>query len=1047
MSIVALTSMLAVSGYALAAPSEITGGVDIVSSDAAGLTETNETGSVNIDIIAPAGGLEFGARGTPSIVVDNGSDPVDLTINIDAGSRSVTLRDDVYATPANNSLTLNIVNGEVNFLGDVGNAGAGSVDIEIGAGGGSTASMLVDAIYGSVVIDAAVDAAAVGDNTKLRLFNLSKNTANTLTFKQAIGGVEDLDNIEINSNVKATFEGTVDASAISVGTTSEITFKGNVTGDINFTADGTVILADGAQLTGDITTATDGSGALDVATTSSLNPVTGSVGASGKALKAITIDIEGQSVAFDGAVFAKTINIAGTDLTGQLSFNDGVTGVLALSDDVTIVVATDKVLDGSVTTGNDGEGTVTLSVNAADVTVATGQIGTDAKKIKLLDVTAADGRTAKLSGDVYADAVDVTGNSTGTVEFDGDIKTTGDITVNGGSAQFDGAVTSAQLIDATSGDAVFNNNVTATTGIVATGNSLTFSGASAQTIDAAVADAASLILSNESGVSFVKAVDDITTLDVAADAIATFQEAVGSGGAVANLNIAVGAIAKFEKTLAATNIDLDGEIRVEDAVTVSSLNVDAGSTITLGNGLVAGETAFAVTTLTTALGATVNLPATFTTGEITLFDAGVDISANQSDLTLTDNALVDYEFKVGGPNDDIIVEATAKTTAQTAADLGVSTDVATALPIAVTAADTSDAEGATALNAALNAGGATAKSAAVQVGVQADALAGATNANVGTSQRVFGVTSERLASLRFGGQYGQTVYEGLSTGDYDDKGVGIWIRPFGNWVTQDGTGGSAGYDATTYGIAGGADVIIDDRGQYRAGLSFAGSQTDVDGDGAGKATVEIQSFQLTAYTDFTGKAYFADLMAGYAFNGNDTSRVINFGGLDRTVTGTYDTHQFMVAGNAGIPFHLRGTAYLTPIVGFNYIHVMGEEYTEKGGGGFSQTVDQDSINVLIAKFDTRLHSKIRMDDAYLVPSLTGGVFYDVIGDEASATASYTGGGAAFTVEGTEVEQFGGHIGFGIGYEMDGFRIGFDYDAELKSGSLGHSARFEARVDF
>ncbi|MEH6477241.1 MAG: autotransporter outer membrane beta-barrel domain-containing protein, partial [Sneathiella sp.] len=489
-----------------------------------------------------------------------------------------------------------------------------------------------------------------------------------------------------------------------------------------------------------------------------------------------------------------------------------------------------------------------------------------------------------------------------------------------------------------------------------------------------------------------------------------------------------------------------GSIQVEDTMTVSGdFNAAADTTITIGSGIGNGDTAFDVDTLTTGADVKIVITSDHVDGEvITLFGSNMANNLDASDLLIEDNAF--FTFAVDTTGDDIIVTVSEQTTAGAASTLGVSTQDA----IAVTQANVAIiADGDTTVfdnfNAAINAGGADAAKAAETVAVQADTLGAGTNVAVSTGGQVIGISSDRLGSLRTGNQFESSASTGFASGDASTK-YGAWVKPFGNWAEQDNSSGVAGFEALTYGMAFGADAPIDD--QYRGGVSFAYASSEIDGSGAGQSKAEIDSYQLTLYGDFTGKNYYAEASLGYAYNNNTVSRVIDFMGTDTTASGEYGSSQFIASFNAGIPMQMAGTAYFTPTAGLAWTHVISEEYTETGAGGLSQTVDIDDIDVLLGTLGAKMHTQIRYNKGYLVPNIHGGVSYDFVGDSTTATASYTGGGAAFTVEGAEVEQFGGNLGFGFTYESGNFwSIGAGYDADMKSGFISHSALFEARFKF
>ena len=182
--------------------------------------------------------------------------------------------------------------------------------------------------------------------------------------------------------------------------------------------------------------------------------------------------------------------------------------------------------------------------------------------------------------------------------------------------------------------------------------------------------------------------------------------------------------------------------------------------------------------------------------------------------------------------------------------------------------------------------GVTATKAAEQVSVQADTMGAGTAAAVAAGGQVLGAASTRLASLRSGTQYASTEGTGFATGD-GGLSKTAWFKPFGNLIRQGTRKNIKGYDADTYGVAAGID------GEYtknvRLGVSFAYSQTDVEGKGSGQSQTDVKSYQGMVYGDYTAKKYYVEGMIAYVRNESDTSRILNFGGLNRTIVGDFNS--------------------------------------------------------------------------------------------------------------------------------------------------------------
>ena len=475
-----------------------------------------------------------------------------------------------------------------------------------------------------------------------------------------------------------------------------------------------------------------------------------------------------------------------------------------------------------------------------------------------------------------------------------------------------------------------------------------------------------------------------------------------------------------------------------------TLNLGNGSTIIVGSGITTGQTVItAAGNVTDGAAVTIQMPTNLADGAtVTVFDAAG--GTTDGTYTTTNTGLFSYTTVISDAADTVVVTVAKNSSSVIASTLGVTTDVASALDNANTAILTGDATALAAMETAMNTGGATAKKAAETVGVQADTIGGGTASSMATGGKVLGVAATRLAMMRSGDMYAGANETGFATGD---KGMAkaAWIKPFGNWINQDDSDGVSGYDATTYGVAFGLDAEVVDN--VRLGGSLAFSSTDVNGDGAGASNLEAKSYQATIYGDYTAEKYFVEGSLGYARNENDMSRTITVAALTRTATGANSSNQYMASIGGGMPIQLDGPTYLTPMVRASYTMINSDSYTETGALGFNQNVNPDDVQSLVFNAGGKIHSKIKMDGGYLIPMVHAGLSYDVLGDEAVVTSSFTGGGASFQTTGAEVEQFGGNAGLGLTFDEGSWSVGANYDLDLKSGFVGHSGSLEARMKF
>ena len=321
--------------------------------------------------------------------------------------------------------------------------------------------------------------------------------------------------------------------------------------------------------------------------------------------------------------------------------------------------------------------------------------------------------------------------------------------------------------------------------------------------------------------------------------------------------------------------------------------------------------------------------------------------------------------------------------------------------------------------------------------------AGAVVAAVGVVNQTSNLTDTRLASLRAGS--GET---GMVAGNIS-QGLSIWAEVFGSTGDQDDRDGVSGFEADTYGVAVGIDTesLAED---WVWGLAFAYADTEVDSKGLANAKTEIDSYQLSVYSqyDWDDRTYVTG-QVGYVWAENDTSR--NPGGVaGLSAVGDYDSNQYFARVEVGRDY-VHGETTLTPKALLNYMHYDADSFTEtgNGAGGANLSTDSDSLNLLeigVGVDASWMHK--HSDGSYLKPKVDAGVRYDVIGDEYETTSTFAAGGSAFETDGFDPAQATFNVGAGVTYySTTNWELTAEYDFEIKSDYDAHAGLLRAGYRF
>ncbi len=378
-----------------------------------------------------------------------------------------------------------------------------------------------------------------------------------------------------------------------------------------------------------------------------------------------------------------------------------------------------------------------------------------------------------------------------------------------------------------------------------------------------------------------------------------------------------------------------------------------------------------------------------------------------------------------------------------AADLNISTTQATSLINANQALSSGNDALLADLVASINAGGATARNAAKSIAAQPEILSASAQVNSRLSNQIFQLTSNRLSTVRNDATASLDVASDIQSNDGKIQDS-AWMKAFGSYARQSATSDIDGYDASSGGITFGYDKSLQNNTTIGAAFTYANST--INGDGAGKASSRIHSYFGTIYGDYSKGSAFVEGSAGFGINNTDSSRIIDFLGSDTQANADYNSYQYVAAVRAGVDLEYASVS-IEPSLGMSFIHLSSDSYTETGAGGLNQRVDPDNLNLLTALAALKVSDRIRTNSGYFMPSLRVGLSYELLGETAAVTSQFTGGGAAFSVEGQDPEQLGANVGAGILLDQGSWSIGADYDLDLKPDYISHSANIKARIRF
>lgn len=959
--------------------------------------------------------------GTGDIVAANSSTGVTFAGTVATGSVKL----DSGAGTSSNATFMNTVNSTTGFV--VGNAG-----------GVATNTLTFDATTQSFTATGAITGNIAGETNNVVI---AGGAGKTVTLASAVGAGNNIDNITVNANTTLNASGALTATTgLVLGASATVNAAANITAPITLGGGATLATTGADTFTGDI----NGAGTLAIANNST---VVGGIGNT-TPLTAVTV-ATGTTLTLDATAANRTLNATTTTLTG--------TGVLALTNGANTIGITNAITTtgASAITTSGGAGTITFG----------GDVGTLANPVSTLTPT--DNATTSAinaNGNLYITTITLGQNDT--------------LNLLGTTGTVSGAINGA---GAGKGAVVVGNGVAASNYTFGAGALGATRLAGFQVAVASTATVKNDVSTTSSGVG-VAGFDNEGTLNVDASGN-TVTLSTLTGKTVFNGTTTITGAQNVTAT-AATGLTVDGTLSTilsgaNKTLTLTgtggnSIGTNTSTTITAGNQIVLGAAttlgsnghvttvnvqktaAFDPTATTVIAGGANAVTVAAGTGTLVVNIAGASLPLVNGDAITVISSTGGSNFGTLIGNGTIALQNTGlvKLTdnASDASSLKVKAVFSNPANVLSTSAN------ATVATTLMNFPGATGNLATARVNLLTAPTAAAANlvaeslsppadgaaaaASIDVSGRVFNLNSQRLASLRQG-----DTSSGVATGNSSQAQRG-WGEAFGRKINQNNRSGTAGYDANTGGVAFGADGETNNGGHL--GLSVGYGRTAIDSDNANRTRTDIDSYQVGLYGDMPiADKTFLNGMVGYVFNQNQTTRH-NVGGISGlTASGDFNANQLNAELEVGRDFEQSGGLTLTPTALVNYTYYKPSSYTETGAGTANLNVAGHSLSALNLGVGLDAAWMIQQaDGSKLRPSLSAGYRYDVIGDSMDSTASFTGGGGAFTTTGVTPSRGTANVGAGLKYfTTSNWELSAQYNYDAKSGYGAHTAQIRAGYKF
>ncbi len=277
-----------------------------------------------------------------------------------------------------------------------------------------------------------------------------------------------------------------------------------------------------------------------------------------------------------------------------------------------------------------------------------------------------------------------------------------------------------------------------------------------------------------------------------------------------------------------------------------------------------------------------------------------------------------------------------------------------------------------------------------------------------------------------------------------DKPGGFWVQEFAYYADRELVGQSEQFRGYGFGITGGFDTAF---GPFHtAGINLGFATTQVEDVLGVDEPMDVLTLQAGVYGGMEFGDLGVDIYAGGGYNDFETNRRVAIGFFDQTAAGNWAGTHLNGSVNAGYNINF-GKYYMRPAIGLSYLRMSEKAFVEQGGADIIQSIDSRQYDIGTASAILEIGAKFDRRRSWMSPSMRFGYRNDFISDGIITTGQYVNGSTPFALQSQAFPDSGILLGvtFASGSQYASFSL--DYDADVRSGFIRHTARLVLRLIF
>ncbi|WP_218933539.1 autotransporter family protein [Rubripirellula lacrimiformis] len=260
-----------------------------------------------------------------------------------------------------------------------------------------------------------------------------------------------------------------------------------------------------------------------------------------------------------------------------------------------------------------------------------------------------------------------------------------------------------------------------------------------------------------------------------------------------------------------------------------------------------------------------------------------------------------------------------------------------------------------------------------------------------------------------------------------------WVLGYGLDGSADSNGGVSGIHYGLGGVTAGIQRSVDDTHSIGFFGGYVGSNATGQTSDFSSQTDGGQFGSFVTGND--GRNYYV-LMGGLQFEGYDSSRTINVGGINRTAEADYSGWQGFTYLERGLTLHSGKNTVWQPYGGLQYVYVNQDGFTESGAGALNLQVDSLDTHSLRSMLGTRVRRTLGDHgwQHFVTPEVRVAWMHEFLDTSTLVNSQFAGvGGSGFTNSGLDLGRDWVLAGAGLSFQLtDRFDTRVDYNTQVNA---------------